>query len=455
MRRILVVDDEPKILRLIAGYLEESGHSVARCGARLEAEALLEHEIFDLLITDVRLPDGSGVSLLEHARELCPSLEVILITAFGTIPEAVQAMKLGALDYLEKPFEMEVLGRLVARALESTALREEVSVLRADCHRVHGERPLCAESPAMKDVLALIRKVAPTPTTVLIQGESGTGKEVVAEAIHRLGLSRSRPLVRINCTAIPSELMESELFGHMRGAFTGARESRKGWFEIASGGTLLLDEISGLSLALQAKLLRVLEERSITRLGSGKPTPIDVRILAASNDDLKELCARGAFRDDLFYRLNVFPIYLPPLRDRREDIPPLVEILLRQIASRLGNRVPRAEPEVLEVLVGYDWPGNVRELRNILERAAILAGAEPIALGHLPAELFDRGLGGPSSSSFIEQVERFKENLLLEALRATRWVKKDAAERLGLSPRALSHYLGRYNLEARREGNGD
>jgi DNA-binding NtrC family response regulator len=454
MRRILLVDDEPKILRLVGDFLAEAGHAVERCGTGQQAKGALDAEIFDLLITDVRLPDLSGIYLLEHARKGFPHIQVIVVTAYGTVPEAVRAMKLGAIDYLQKPFEMEALQHLVENALESTRLREENRMLRAITHREQEERGLIGTSLAIKNVLTLIVKVAPTPTTVLIQGESGTGKEVIAEAIHQSSLVAHRPLLRINCLAIPSELMEGELFGHMKGAFTGAQESRKGWFELASGGTLLLDEISGLPLHLQGKLLRVLEERCITRIGSSRSTPVDVRILAASNEDLRQQISQGSFREDLFYRLNVFPIHLPPLRERKDDIPELVEALLKQIVQRLGLPSQEVAPEVLEALAGYNWPGNVRELRNILERAAILAGRGTITLQHLPAELFEQTHGeelAPSDASFAQQVDRYKSQIILEALKATGWVKKDAAERLALTPRALSHYISKYTIDAQRE----
>ncbi len=448
MRRILVVDDEPKILKLIRNRLEEAGHRIEICGDVTSARALLADEIFDLLITDVRLPDASGVDLLEYARQAVPGIQVILITAYGTVSEGVSAMKLGAFDYLLKPFEMEALHHLAERALGHTDLREELQVLKADVRRRRGSRELVGDSPAMQRVKELIARVAPTPSTVLIQGESGTGKELAAETIHRLSPKSGRPLVRVNCLAIQAELMESELFGHVKGAFTGATSSHKGLFELADGGSLLLDEVADLPLELQGKLLRALEERSICRVGSGKEIPVELRLIAATNVDLAARVAAGRFREDLYYRLCVFPIDLPPLRERAVDIPPLAQCLLGEIATRLGWEETRLNDEAAEALTTYRWPGNVRELRNILERASVLAGDSPIELQHLPTDLLGGAENGaPGKSQLAEKVESYRRQLLLETLQQTAWVKKDAAERLGLSPRALSHYISKYDLD--------
>jgi DNA-binding NtrC family response regulator len=452
MRRILVVDDEAKITKLIARRLVEQGYGVETCLDTASARAQLEAEIFDLLISDVRLPDGSGIDLLEHARRVTPETQAILITAYGQVEDAVRAMRLGALDYIQKPFEMDALLALVERALNTTNLREELRVLRSDAASVGGARGLTGESPAIQEVLEMIARVAPTPTTVLLGGESGVGKERAAEAIHNAGLSGARPLVRVNCPAIPAELMESELFGHVKGAFTGAHESRKGWFEIADGGTLFLDEIADIPLNLQSKLLRVLEDRRIIRVGSRREVPVDVRLIVATNVDLAEQVKHGAFREDLFYRLNVFPIVLPPLRDRRADIPALVDELLARIAVRLGRRPPDVDADFVQALVEHHWPGNVRELRNVLERASVLAGDRPLSVDVLPVEILDPTACGHAGNDdgFVAQVDRFKEGLLVDTLHAVDWVKKDAAARLGLSPRALSHYILRHKLDRRR-----
>jgi len=465
MYRILIVDDEPKIVRLLTEQLQDAGYLVESASSVGRARELLEGTLFDLLVTDIRLPDGSGIDLLRHARQASSSTRVVCITAYGRISDAVQAIRLGGFDYLEKPFDMAAFGHVVERALQTTRLEEELRVERAHARRDAEQRRLVARSPAMQRVKLLLDKAAPTPTTVLLEGESGTGKEIVAETLHALSPGAARPMIRVNCLAIPTELMESELFGHVRGAFTGAHTTRKGWFELAHGSTLFLDEIADLPLALQGKLLRALEERRITRVGGAREIPVSLRLVAASNASLRQRVEQGRFREDLFYRLNVFPIALPPLRERREDLPELVQDLLVRIARRLGRRGVQLEPDFMDALTSYRWPGNVRELRNVLERAAVLAGDEPLSPAHLPLEVLDASPPQPSGgdppgddaldagggAAFSEQVEAFQRRLLLDTLRACGWVKKDAAVRLGLSARALSYHIRRLDLEARRQ----
>ena len=453
MRRTLVVDDEPKILRLVSNLLRESGYSVETGADLATARGLLDAEMYDLLVSDIRLPDGSGVDLLDYARQVSPGTQAILITAHGTISEAVRAMKLGATDYIQKPFDMETLRVLVERALDSTGLREEIRRLRSDRDREGGDRALVGDGAALSAVKDLIRKVAPTPSTVLIRGESGSGKELAAEEIHRLGTTPKGPLVKVNCPAIPIELIESELFGHVRGAFTGAHESRKGWFELADGGTLFLDEVADIPPQLQVKLLRVLEENRIYRVGSRRPVVVNARLIAATNADLPQRVADGRLREELYYRLNVFPIIMPPLRERLDDLGALVDELLKRIAVRLGRPRPRYDPSLIEVLGNYTWPGNVRELRNVLERAMVLAGTDDIAVKYLPSEIrVDHLPDREPEGDFGHRLESFKVRLLLDALQESGWVKQAAAERLGLSPRAMSHYLARYGLEKYRDG---
>ena len=299
MSSILVIDDEPKIVKLIAAMLDEEGYHVARCESLEQARRHLEAEIFELIISDVRLPDGSGIELLKHARNAFPQTQVIMITAFGTVNQAVEAMQLGAFDYLQKPFEMSELARLVHRALDKASLKQELEVLRSEACRRRSHRRLDGESEAIQQVRSLIEKVAPLPITVLLQGESGTGKELVAEEIHRRSPRNSKSMVRVNCLDMPAELIESELFGHVKGAFTGATESRKGCFELAHGSTLFLDEIAGIPASLQGKLLRALEDRRIKRVGGTREIPVDLRLLAATNVDLLELIEAGTFRQEV------------------------------------------------------------------------------------------------------------------------------------------------------------
>ncbi len=448
MKSILVVDDEPKIAKLIGSMLQAEGYVVCKCESLEQAERQLGAEIFDLIVSDVRLPDGSGIDLLEHARSAFPQTQMIMITAYGTVSQAVEAMRLGAFDYLQKPFEMRALARLVSRALEEASLKQELEVLRTEARHHRPDRRLDGRSDAIEQVRTLIEKVAPLPITVLLQGESGTGKELVADEIHRRGIGRSKPMIRVNCLAIPTELIESELFGHVKGAFTGATDSRKGWFELAHGSTLFLDEIADIPMPLQGKLLRALEEHKINRVGSSREIPIDIRLVTATNVDLRARVDAGTFRSDLYYRLNVFPILIPPLRERREDIPALVHSLLGDISKRIGRSPPKVDDDVLELLGSYDWPGNVRELRNILERASVLSDGGRLESRHLPAEVIDGSRRDriAGETCFSTEVESFQRQMITSALKAESGVKWKAAQRLGLSPRALSYYLSKLDI---------
>jgi len=451
MARLLIVDDEVKLLRLLRALFDEQGHQVVTATRAEEAEALLAARSFDLLITDVRLPRRSGIELFRTARRLHPELQVIVMSAYGTVSGAVEAMRLGAFDYLLKPFELEGLRLVAERALDTARMRRENRYLRSQATDAQPGRSLVARSPTMEQVVEMVDKVAATTTTVLLLGESGAGKELVAETIHGRSPRGERPLIRVNCPAIPRDLLESELFGHVRGAFTGAEVSRTGKFELADGSTLFLDEIGDLPPSQQGKLLNVLETRSFSRVGSGDVIAVDVRVLAATNRDLSQLVAEGSFRADLFYRLNVFPIAVPPLRERGADLPELVRQLLLRLGHRLGNPDLRISPQVLPSLQRYAWPGNVRELRNVLERAAVLAGRDEITEADLPSEILsDRApapQGGHEDQGLNASLESYKIQLLLDALQAAGWKKKRAAEQLGLSPRALSHYIQRYDLE--------
>lgn len=455
MKQLLVVDDEPRIVRILKELFDEAGHQVRTAEDVAGAKKVIDGTAIDLIVSDIRLPDGNGIDVLKHALAHQPGVQVILITAYGSVQDAVHAMRLGAYDFVQKPFDLEALSLQVERALAATRTEEDLLVLREERRRKR--RTLVGQSLAMRRVKELVAAVAPNPTTVLIGGESGTGKELVAEAIHDASRARDRPLVRINCLAIPGELLESELFGHDRGAFTGADKSRKGWFEVASGGTLFLDEIADVPQSFQGKLLRTLEEQRITRVGGRTEIPIETRLVAASNVDLEERVREGRFREDLFYRLNVFPIHIPPLRERVEDIPALAESLLSDLSIRFGRPQVKISRIAAEVLAGHSWPGNVRELRNVLERALVIAHGETIDLGHLPEEIVATppavaGEPAPRSTegSLVERVEEFKKRCLVEALQGSQWVKSNAARSLGLSPRALSHYVARYDLDRYR-----
>jgi DNA-binding NtrC family response regulator len=449
MARILVVDDERKIRRQIATLLGESGHEVDQAERVEPALEMLQGCLYHLLITDVRLPDRSGIELFKEARALQPSMAVVVITAYGSVEDAVEAMRLGAFDYIQKPFQLEALRLVVEHALSVAALKAEHQYMLDE----RSGPELVGSSPAMAHIRELIAAAATQPSTVLLTGESGTGKELVAEAVHHHSGKGNRPLVRVNCPAIPTELFESELFGHMKGAFTGAFESRRGKFELADGGTLFLDEISEIPLTLQSKLLRVLEERRFTRVGGVNEIQVNLRVIAATNRDLERAVLEKRFRQDLYYRLNIFPIHIPPLRERLEDIPELADHLLRRIATQYHMPCAGVTEEALAPLRSYAWPGNVRELRNVLERGLLLSRGAPIELDHLPGELAgeeDNEAALSDGAGLNEQVEEFRRRLITETLVRCGWRKKDAARELGLSPRALSHYITKYALDRRR-----
>jgi DNA-binding NtrC family response regulator len=383
--KILVVDDEPSIRFSLAELLEEAGHEVREAAHAPAALALLEEAPADLVISDLTMPAMDGLQLLDEVRSRHPGSLFVLMTAHGDERTAVRALKDGAYDYLPKPFDNEEIRALVRRAHEVLALRAENARLRQElAGELHG---LIGDSPAIRDVARIVRRAAPTDATVLITGESGTGKEVVARALHAESRRRAGPFVALNCSALPGELVESELFGHLKGAFTGADRDREGMFEAAEGGTLFLDEIGDLALPAQAKLLRALEERQVTRVGATRPTPVDVRVVAATHRPLERLAAEGAFREDLLYRLQVITLHLPPLRERREDVPAIALHFLAEMAARHRLPVRGLADGARRALLAYAWPGNVRELRNAMERAVVMAEGEEIEAADLPAQV--------------------------------------------------------------------
>src|SRR3954453_20104875 len=381
---ILLVDDEEKILKALGRALREAGHEVVDASRARHAQRLLAERTFDLFIVDNVMPEVSGLDLI---REVVASTaeqerpQILMMTAHATVESALEAMKLGALDYLQKPFEIDELLVVVRRALEHQRLRTEYRYLRSERDEQFDNYGIVGRSRVMQEIIARAERVADTKSTVLITGETGTGKELVARAIHNRSAQRDMPLIKVNCAAIPESLLESELFGHVRGAFTGAATSKKGKFALADGGSIFLDEIGTMSPALQAKLLRVLQEREFEPLGAERTEKVDLRVIAATNRDLRQMVAEGKFQEDLFYRLNVIPIELPPLRERRDDIPSLVEHFIRKHAQRTGRRVERIEDAVLAALQQYDWPGNVRELENTIERAVVLSTG-PVITAH-------------------------------------------------------------------------
>ncbi len=384
---ILVVDDEKDICEPLAINLRKAGHRVETAFSGEEALESLQKQIFDLMLLDVRLPNKNGMEVLAEAHEIDPDLLVVMITAHGTIQSAVEAMKAGAYDYLMKPFELEEVRMVVGKALETQKLKREVSQFRRMKDK-YPDNEIFSQHPKMLEVKRLIKLIAETPrTSVLIQGESGTGKELVANAIHNWSARKDKPQIKINCSAIPEHLLESELFGHEKGAFTDAKALKKGMFELANGGTLFLDEISSMKLSLQPKLLRVLETQQLRRIGGTTDLAIDVRIIAATNQDLRDCVAKNEFREDLYWRLKVMEIVLPPLREREGDIIPLAKLFIDRNNKEFNKQITGFSPEAELVLNNYHWPGNIRELKNVVERAVILCNGNTIQTEHLPMEL--------------------------------------------------------------------
>jgi two-component system response regulator AtoC len=448
---ILLVDDEEKILKALSRALRAAGHEVVDTSRARHAQRLLAERTFDLFIVDNVMPEVSGLDLI---RELVGSTteqerpQILMMTAHATVESALEAMKLGALDYLQKPFEIDELLVVVRRALDHQRLRTEYRYLVSERDEQFDHYGIIGKSRAMEQVVQRAELVADTKSTVLITGETGTGKELVARAIHDRSAQRDMPLIKVNCAAIPDTLLESELFGHVRGAFTGATTTKKGKFALADGGWIFLDEIGTLTLPLQSKLLRVLQEREFEPLGAERTEKVDLRVIAATNRDLRQMVVDGRFQEDLFYRLNVIPIHIPPLRERRDDIPALVEHFVRKHAQRTGRRIERIDDGVLSALQQYDWPGNVRELENTIERAVVLSAGQVITARAIsvlgPVSQQVSGLPSLKLRQNIEWVER---ETIRRALDSAGGVKKDAAELMAISQRALSYYLAKYRID--------
>ncbi len=452
MASILVVDDERSMREFLEILLRQAGYDVAVAGDAAAALQRAAQGDVDLVITDLRLGRDSGIDVLRGIKEQSPNTEVVMVTAFATTENAIQAMKLGAYDYVQKPFKLDELKLVVAKALERRALVAENRVLRRHAGPL-SELELLGSSPAIHEVREVVEKVAPGRTTVLISGESGVGKEVVARAIHRRSGRADQPFVAVNCGAIPEGLIESELFGHEKGSFTGASEARAGLFEVAGTGTLFLDEVGELPPPMQVRLLRALQERRIRRVGGARDLPVAARIVAATNRDLTLEVQRGNFREDLYYRLNVISLHVPPLRERQEDIPAFLEHYLRRFALEQGRPVPRLAPETERVLLAHGWPGNVRELANVIERAMALSSAEVLEPSALPPALRGRTSSvaaaarlpdaGIDLQAHLDAIER---GLLEEALTRTGGVKTEAARLLSVTFRSLRYRLAKYGI---------
>ena len=397
-KQVLIVDDEPNLRKILSAQLSRDGYDVLSAEDGEQGLAVLREHHIDLVVTDLKMPKIDGMQLLREALREDPDLPIVMITAHGTVDTAVEALKLGAFDYLTKPFDKDEVRQIVAKALKTRALAGAETT---GAQEAPGARfGIIGTSPGITEMYAIIERVSDTPTTALITGESGTGKELVARALHENSSRKDKPFIKVNCAAIPKELIESELFGYERGAFTGAVSSKPGRFELANGGTLFLDEIGEIPVEMQVKLLRALQESEFERVGGIKTIRIDVRLVAATNRDLKKLSAAGTFREDLFYRLNVVPIRLPALRERAGDIPHLVEHFLTKFNERLKKHVTGADPEALDVLASYPWPGNIRELENVIERAVLFCDAQRVRVVDLPPEV--RGAPAPTATPMTD-----------------------------------------------------
>ena len=450
--RILIIDDEPVVADVLGTLLRKEGHEVVVAQDAATGRREVESGVpFDAVLLDVMLPDADGLDVLRWFHERQPDTAVLMITAFGTVENAVTAMKLGAFHYLTKPFKNEEVRALVGQALRTSQLAAEVKDLRRALEERHRFERIVGKSRAMQEVYRLIDQVAQSRATVLIYGESGTGKELVAQAIHRRSSRADKPFMVVNSHSIPTELLEDNLFGHLRGAFTGANAAKIGLIEVADGGTVLFDEISTVAPEVQTKLLRVIQEREFLPLGSLESRTVDVRIIAATNEDLQRLIEQGRFREDLYYRLNVISITLPPLRDRMEDVPVLAQHFLEKFNAENRKDVKRFSPEVLERFLAYPWPGNVRELENVVERGVVLAQGEEIGLDLLPKDLWRRitlpePVPLPEGVRFYDAVGRFERQLIESALRRSGGVQKHAAELLGLKPTTLNEKIKRLGI---------
>lgn len=461
MEKILVVDDEKSLREVMSIMLKRAGYAVTEAADGEEAIGQVNKEIFDLVITDLRMPKADGMDVLKAVKSFSPDTVVLVVTAFGTADSAVEAMKHGAFDYLTKPFQVDEVQLIIRNALEKRRLSTENMLLRREMASQSSFARIVGQSDAMRKVFDVVRKVADSKSNVLICGESGTGKELVARAIHYNSARSAMPFVAVNCSAVPETLLESELFGHMKGSFTGAVANKAGLFEVANGGTIFLDEIGDTTPTIQVKLLRVIQEREFRRVGGSQDMKVDVRIVAATNRDLEKAVADGSFREDLYYRLDVIPIRLPPLRLRTGDIPLLVTHFLQRFAEESGKPAPILTPEAIQVLLSHEWRGNVRELENLIERVVAFSTGVPVTetdvrgwlhravtpqqTQGLPTDIPDEGI---DLEGLINGIEK---DLLMKALERSKWVKKKAARLLKLNTRSFRYRLEKYAIKGGRD----
>ena len=457
MENILIVDDEKSLLELLGLVFKKEGYGVKTASSGVKALEMLDKNGIDLVITDIKMPQKTGMDILKAVKDRTPELPVIMITAYGSIQQAIEALKAGALDYVVKPFDVEELKIIVARGLEKRRLKEENILLKKDLKEKYSFERMIGKSRIMREIYDLIEKVAVTDSTVLVTGESGTGKEMAARAIHALSPRRDGQFVSINCAALPENLLESELFGHARGSFTGAIAEKKGMFEAAGHGTLFLDEVGEMSPWTQVKLLRALQERTIRRVGGNDEIPVDVRIIAATNQDLKRRIHEGKFREELFYRLNVISFEMPPLRRRVEDIPILVTHFIQKHCEKMNKKLKRVAPEVFSLFETYPWPGNIRELENVIERLVAIEDRETVTAGCLPLEIVapqareeTRFLFQPGFN-MMAYIDDLSKKYVNQALAASGGNLRQAAALLGLSYRTIRYLIEKYDLKTARK----
>jgi two-component system response regulator PilR (NtrC family) len=448
--RVLIIEDEKSMREVLKILLDEESYDVTTAADGMEGIEQIKNNIFDLVITDIKMPKADGFDVLREVKEISPNTIVLMVTAFGTTESAIEAMKQGAYDYVHKPFKIDEIRLIVKKAFEKKRLKEELTLLREKFQTSFGLENIIGKSEKMQELFKLIPKVANSSSTVLIMGESGTGKELVATALHNLGPRKNKNFVTINCATFPEGLLESEMFGHMRGSFTGAVYSKSGLFEIADGGTFFLDEIGEMPMPLQSKLLRVLENGTFRRVGGTSDIKVDVRIISATNKNIVEAVSSGAFREDLYYRLNVVPICIPPLRERKEDIP----LLLEHFLFKYSKTSKKISPEALHLFINYPWKGNIRELENIIERTALLCEGEIIIPEDLPDEVLNskddlKVLPEFNNGAFDleETMEKIEKDYLLKALEKANGVKTEAAKLLNLSFRSFRHRLYKYRIK--------
>jgi len=452
MKKILIIDDEPNFLILLDRTLQDEGYQIFKTEKSQEALSAMESQTFDLVITDLAMPDIDGIELMQRIKKIYSSLPFIIITGVGTVEKAVEAMKKGAYDFITKPFELDLIHTTVKRALEYGELHRELNYLRKEIQEKYIFSNIIAKTKSMQNIFKLIEQVADSTATVLVQGESGTGKELLARAIHFRSSRKNKPFLAIDCSALSESLLESELFGHTKGAFTGAIHARRGLFEEASEGTIFLDEVGDIPLSTQSKLLRVIQEREVKPVGSNFITKVDVRIITATNKDLKELIQKQSFREDLYYRIAVVPIYLPPLRERKEDIPLLSAHFIKKYNDLTKKKVNGLSREALLALSQHDWPGNVRELENILERAILICNENQITPQHLfinqPMTSEKEPLVEDDEKSMLSKaVEKSEKDYILQVLHSVNFNRTKAAKELGISRRTLYDKIEKYDLK--------